>query len=162
MSNLGVKTVTRVDEKSLTVERIIDAPRTLVWDAWTKPEHVSRWWGYGGVPLHACEIDLRVGGSYRYVQRGEDGTEFPFIGIYREVVQPERLVYTMIFDIVPYNEHESVTTDTFEELHNGKTKLIMRTEYVSAEALQGSIASGAEKGAIASMERFADYLVNLV
>ncbi|MBP1996727.1 uncharacterized protein YndB with AHSA1/START domain [Paenibacillus eucommiae] len=104
------------------------------------------------MPLHACEIDLREGGTYRYVQLGPDGTEFPFIGTYREIVKPERLNYTNdFFDITPFNEHESVIFDTFEQLEGDKTKLTMRTEYVSAEALQGSLTSGAEQGAIAFM-----------
>lgn len=161
MNENGAKTTTRVEGQALIVERIFQAPRELVWDAWTKPEHVSRWWGHGGVPLYACEIDLRVGGTYRYVQRGPDGTEFPFTGTYREIVKPERLNYTMIFDMVPYNEHESVIFDSFEQLADGRTKLTMRTEYDSVEALQGSIASGAEQGAIASMERYAEYLAQL-
>jgi len=161
VSQKNNKAMSRVDGLSLTVERIFDASRELVWNAWTNPEHVSRWWGYGGVPLHACEIDLRVGGSYRFVQRGEDGTEYPFIGTYREIVKPEFLNYTMVFDVIPFNEHESVIFDNFEQLQDGKTRLTMRTEYPSAEALQASLASGAEQGAIASMERFAEYLANL-
>ncbi|AVV57203.1 ATPase [Paenibacillus glucanolyticus] len=161
MSQQANKATTRVEGQALIIERIFEAPRELVWDAWTKPEHVSRWWGHGGVPLHACEIDLRVGGTYRYVQLGPDGTEFPIIGTYREIVKPERLNYTMIFDVAPYNEHESVIFDSFEQLEGGKSKLTMRTEYVSAEALQGSLASGAEQGAIASMERYAEYLAKL-
>jgi uncharacterized protein YndB with AHSA1/START domain len=160
MSNTETKTVTHVEDLSLIVERVFDAPRELIWDTWTKPEHVSRWWGYGGVPLYVCEIDLRQGGSYRYVQKGEDGTEYPFIGVYREVVRPERLVYTQIFDIAPFNEHESVTYDTFEEVESMKTKLISRTTFASTEALQGAIDSGMEKGSIDSMERFAEYLAN--
>jgi uncharacterized protein YndB with AHSA1/START domain len=158
MSKTETNAVSRVEELSLTVERVYDAPRELVWEAWTKPEHVSRWWGYGGVPLYVCEVDLRKGGTYRYVQQGEDGTEYPFIGIYREVVRPERLVYTQIFDVAPYNEHESVTYDTFEEVEGDKTKLTSRTEFASAETLQGAIDSGMEKGALDSMDRFAEYL----
>ena len=161
MSPIGTKATVRVEDNALIVERVFHAPRELVWEAWTNPKHVSRWWGHGGVPLHVCEIDLRVGGSYRYVQRGENGMEFPFIGRYREVVKPERLVYTMVFDMEPYNLHESVTTDTFEALEDGKTRLTMRTEYDSVEALQASVASGAEQGAIASMERFAEHLAGM-
>jgi uncharacterized protein YndB with AHSA1/START domain len=157
----SAKARSSVEGQALIVERIFQAPREHVWDAWTNPEHVARWWGFGGVPLFACEIDLRVGGTYRYVQRGQDGIEYPFIGTYREIVKPECLNYTMIFDIAPYNEHESLIFDSFEQLDDGQTKLTMRTEYSSAEALQGSIASGAEQGAIASMERYAEYLANL-
>lgn len=160
MSQFGAKATSRVEDLSLVVERVFQAPRELVWDAWTNPEHVSRWWGASG-PLAVCEIDLRVGGDYRYVQRGEDGTEYPFIGKYREIVKPERLVYTQIFDVVPYNVHESVTYDRFETVEGGKTKLVSRTEFATAEALEGSIAAGMETGAIASMERFADYLGSL-
>jgi len=158
MSKTEIETVSRVENLSLIVERLYNVPRQLVWDAWTKPEHVSLWWGYGGVPLYVCDVDLRQGGSYRYVQKGEDGTEYPFIGSYREVTSPTRLVYTQIFDVETYNEHESVTYDTFEEIEGEKTKLTSRTEFKSAEALQGALDTGMEQGAIDSMERFGKHL----
>lgn len=158
MSNANV--TTRIEGKTFIIERIFDAPRDLVWEAYTNPEHVSRWWGHGG-PLHSCEIDLKVGGSYRYVQQGEDGVEYPFVGTYREIVRPERLVYTMRFDVVPFNEHESVNIDTFEELPGDKTRLTMLTEYPSEEVLQGWLASGAEQGAIASLDRLAAHVATL-
>lgn len=161
MAQTNPKTVTKVEGNSFIVERLFEAPRELVWEVWTTPEHVAKWWGHGGVPLHACEIDLRVGGTYRYVQKGPDGTEYPFTGTYREVVRPERLNYTMVFDIAPYNEQPSLVFDSFESLADGRTKLTMRTEYESVEALQGWVSSGAEQGAIASMDRFADYLAQL-
>lgn len=160
MSENNAKTTTRVEDLSIVVERVFDAPRQLVWDAWTKPEHVEIWWGMGG-KLAACEIDLREGGTYRYVMKGPDGSEFPFIGVYREVVAPERLVYTRIFDVEPYSVHETYITDTFEQLQGDKTKLSFITEFPNTEALQGSLASGAEVGAIDSMERFAGYLAGL-
>jgi uncharacterized protein YndB with AHSA1/START domain len=161
MSQTNTKVKTRVEGLSLIVERIFDVPRELVFDAWTKPEHVSKWWGYGGVPLHACEIDLQKGGSFRYVQKGPDGVDFPFIGTYHEVIKQERLNYTFVFDMAPFNEQESNIVDTFEQLSDGKTKLTMRSEYTSAEALQASLDQGGEQGAIDSMERFAEYLTNL-
>lgn len=158
MSKNETETVSRVENLSLIVERVYNMPQQLVWDAWTKPEHVSLWWGYRGVPLYVCNVDLRQGGSYRYVQKEEDGTEYPFIGNYLEVDTPNRLVYTQIFDVEPFNEHESVTYDTFEEIEEEKTKLTSRTEFKSAEALQGALDTGMEQGAIDSMERFAKHL----
>ncbi|SHF19313.1 Uncharacterized conserved protein YndB, AHSA1/START domain [Seinonella peptonophila] len=161
MNQKQVKTVVKKEGLSLIVEREFDAPRELVWEAWTSPEHVAKWWGYGGVPLYKCEIDLREGGSYRYVQKGEDGSEFPTIGKYLEVVKPERLRYSMILDIAPFNEHESIVMDSFEQLSNGKTRLTMRTNYPTIEVLEASVASGAEQGAIASMERLSEYISNM-
>lgn len=154
-------TVMQTEDNVLVVERVFDAPRELVWDAWTKPEHVSKWWGHAGVPLHACEIDLRVGGSYRYVMKGPDGTEYPTVGTYREIISRERLNYTMTLDIVPFNEKHSFITDTFEPIDDGKTKLTMRTEYDSPETLQGWVANGAKQGAIESMDRLAQHIANM-
>ncbi|MCD9021635.1 SRPBCC family protein [Cohnella silvisoli] len=159
-NNAKNKTTTYVEDLSIIVERTFDAPRELVWEAWTKPEHVANWWGMGG-KLAACEIDLRPGGTYLYVLRGPDGNEYPFKGVYREVVKPERLVYTRIFDVEPFSIHESVVTDTFVAQPDGKTRLTFRTDFPTAEALQGSLASGAEAGAIDSMERFSEYLASL-
>jgi len=161
MGRTNATTIKQTGEKVLVVEREFEAPRELVWDAWTKPEHVSKWWGHGGAPLHACEIDLRVGGSYRYVMKGPDGSEYPTVGTYREIVEHERLNYTMTLDIAPFNEHVSVILDSFEQLPNGRTKLTMRTEYDSAETLQGWLANGAEQGAIESLDRFAAHLESL-
>jgi uncharacterized protein YndB with AHSA1/START domain len=155
-------TATYVEDLSLVVERTFDAPREIVWEAWSQPEHVALWWGYQGVKLAVCEIDLRVGGSYRFVQLTPDGTELPFKGVYREVVEPELMVYTQIFDIEPYSIHEAVVTDKFVEHPGGKTKLTSKTEFPTAEALQGALASGAETGAAASMERFAEHLKSMI
>src|ERR1700730_7518573 len=98
-------TVTYVEDLSLVVERTFDALRELVWEAWTQPEHVALWWGFQGVKLPICEIDLEEGVSYRFVHRFHDGSEMPFKGFYREVIKPERLVYTQIFDVEPYSIH---------------------------------------------------------
>jgi uncharacterized protein YndB with AHSA1/START domain len=160
-NNANLSATTYVEDLSLVVERTFDAPRELIWKAWTSPEHVALWWGYQGVKLPICEIDLREGGSYRFVQHAPDGSELPFIGVYKEVVKPERLVYTQIFDVEPYSIHESVVYDTFTEEPDGKTRLSSRTEYATLEGLQGALASGAEAGAVASMEQFAEHLKSL-
>ncbi|SEB61100.1 SRPBCC domain-containing protein [Paenibacillus sp. GP183] len=164
MTNNNAKkdTATYIEDLSLVVERTFDAPREIVWEAWSQPEHVALWWGYQEMKLHVCEIDLRVGGSYRFVQLTPDGAELPFKGVYREVVEPELMVYTQIFDVEPYSIHEAVVTDTFVEHPGGKTKLTSKTEFPTSEALQGALASGAEAGAAASIERFAEHLKSLI
>lgn len=155
-------TVTYVEDLTLVVERTFDAPREIVWEAWTNPEYVALWWGFQGVKLPVCEIDLREGGGYRFVQHIPNAGEMPFKGVYREVVKPERLVYTQIFDVEPYSIHESVVTDTFLEQPGNKTKLSSRTEFATEEALQGALAGGMEAGAADSMERFAERVNMLI
>ncbi|WP_135554708.1 SRPBCC domain-containing protein [Paenibacillus cymbidii] len=149
-------TTTYVEDLNLIVERIFDAPREIVWEAWTNPEHVAVWWGFQGVKLPICEIDLREGGSYRFVQQIPQVGEMPFKGVYREVVKPERLVYTQIFDVEPYSIHESIVTDTLSELPGNRTKLTSITTFATEEGLQGALAGGMETGAVDSMERFAE------
>src|SRR5690606_5079811 len=92
-------TLTLPSEREILLTRAFAAPRRLVFAAWTQPEHVVRWWGgCRAMTMPVCEIDLRVGGQFRYLLRMPDGSEFPFKGEYREVVAPEKLVHTQIFD----------------------------------------------------------------
>ena len=81
-------------DREILMTRVFDAPRRLVFEAWTKPEHVRRWYGCAAVTLEVCEIDLRVGGAYRYTLRGPDGVTHTMQGVYREIAPPGRLVYT--------------------------------------------------------------------
>ena len=102
--------------------RLFDAPRQLVFDAMTKPEHVRRWWGCISEDhsVTVCEIDLRVGGAWRFVHRGPEGEYPAFYGVYKEIDAPGRLVYTEIFE--PYPDGESLVTQLLTE-ENGKTRL---------------------------------------
>jgi uncharacterized protein YndB with AHSA1/START domain len=106
-------------ERKLVFTRVLDAPRRLVFDAWTRPEMLKHWFGPHGWSLVVCEIDLRVGGRWRFVLRDPDGTEMGMRGVYREIVAPERTVYTETFDGMP---GESLVTGVLAE-HDGKTKL---------------------------------------
>src|SRR5688500_11928262 len=85
-------TLTFPSDREMVITRLFNAPRKLVFEASTKPEHVRQWWGPRGTSLAVCEIDLRPGGKWRYVIRGADGQEFAFSGVYREIVAPERMV----------------------------------------------------------------------
>lgn len=87
-------TVTMPSERSILITRTFHAPRALVFEAWTKPEHVARWWDPSGVPLERCEIDLRPGGAFRFVHGGTSAMKHEFAGIYREIDPPSRLVFT--------------------------------------------------------------------
>src|SRR3989442_1038464 len=94
----GRLSVAAQSDRELVMTRVFDAPRQLVFDAWTRPELFVRWFGPRGWSVPVCEIDLRPGGSYRYVLRGPGGAEIGLRGAYREVVPPERLVCTQVFD----------------------------------------------------------------
>jgi len=85
---------TKEKEHELVPTRVFDAPRELVWKVWTDPKHVARWWGPHGFTNPVCELDVRPGGAIRIHMRGPDGTVYPMTGVYLEVVEPERIVFT--------------------------------------------------------------------
>jgi uncharacterized protein YndB with AHSA1/START domain len=151
------KTTFTVDpEKPIVVmTRAFDAPRHLVFDAKTKPELLRRWYGPHGHAVVTCEIDLRVGGAYRIVNRDPQGNEWGFRGVYREVVRPERLSCTWIFEPMP--DKETVVTDVFVE-HAGKTTVTTTQEFPTLADRDGYLASGAEAGANESLERLDEVL----
>ena len=154
--------VTLPSDNEIQMERTFDAPRALVFDAVTKPEHVTKWWGGGGgvEQLAVCEIDLRVGGAYRYVIKKAGGQEYPFRGIYREIDRPVRLVYTQIYDVAPFNQSEAVVTTIFEE-HNGRTTLRETSWCESKDVRDGWLQSGMEQGAGKSLDALAELLETL-
>lgn len=137
------------------ITRVFDAPRRLVLEAWTKPEHVKRWYGLRTLTMTVCEIDLRPGGAYRYVLRGPDGTDYAFSGVYREIVPPARLVYTWGWEAMP--GHEALETVTFDE-HDGKTKLTTKTLFQTAADLEGWAKSGGKEGMAETLDRLAEHL----
>ncbi len=124
----------------------------------TKPEHVRRWWGFPSAEWLTCEIDLRVGGAWRYAVREEDGTEVEFYGEYREIEPAERLVNTEIF--APFPDAPSLVTSTLEE-RDGKTVLTAVSEYTSREVRDMVVETGMEEGAALSYDRLEDLLATL-
>jgi uncharacterized protein YndB with AHSA1/START domain len=148
----------RDGDRALVISRTFDAPARIVFDAWTKPELVKRWWApeCHQVSLVGCDADVRVGGRYRYVLRPESGDEFAFSGEYTEITPHTRLVYTQIFEPMAHAGAVVVTVD-FEE-RDGKTNLVSREVYPSVEALEGALASGMETGMRAAMDQL-DVLV---
>lgn len=147
------KTTTPSD-REIVLTRLFDAPRHLLWEAMTKPEHVRRWWGNlgDGYSVPVCEIDLRVGGRWRFVNRHPQG-EAAFYGEYREIVRPDRIVFTEIFE--PFPDAESVVTSVFTE-EGGKTRMTVSCIYPSRDVRDMVINSGMSRGAGLSYDRLED------
>ncbi|HEX4593838.1 MAG TPA: SRPBCC family protein [Bryobacteraceae bacterium] len=159
MTNTGHFTVTTPADREIMMTRIFDAPRGLVFEALTKPELVKQWLlGPPGWTMPICEIDLRVGGSYRYLWRNIDGKEMGMRGVFREVVAPERIVATERFDD-PWYSGEAVGTQILKE-QAGQTTLTITVLYESREIRDGVLKSGMERGVAASYDRLADLLVS--
>jgi uncharacterized protein YndB with AHSA1/START domain len=115
-------TAAKEKEHELVLTRVFDAPRELVWKVWTDPKHVARWWGPHGFTNPVCELDVRPGGAIRIHMRGPDGTVYPMTGVYLEIVEPERIVFTSAALGADGNPmFEVLTTVTFAE-QGGKTK----------------------------------------
>jgi uncharacterized protein YndB with AHSA1/START domain len=118
-------TATRSAERELVITRVFDAPRALVFKVWTEPERLVRWWGPEGFTVPSCEMDLRPGGAFRFLMRSPEGTDHRLQGVYREIVEPERLVFTWAWvDADGKPGHETLVTVTFAE-HGAKTKLTL-------------------------------------
>jgi uncharacterized protein YndB with AHSA1/START domain len=145
---------------TVVVTRMFDAPRELVFEALTKPEHLSHWWGPRGFTLPVCENDVRPGGAYRFINRAPNGNEYPFKGVYREVVPPEKLVFTQRFDVEPFSRDEEVVTVALEE-QNGKTMVTITELFQSVEHRDGKMKFGAKDGMLQSYDRLAELLGGL-
>jgi uncharacterized protein YndB with AHSA1/START domain len=151
--------VTTPSDQEIRMTRLFDAPRHLVFEAMTKPEHVKRWWGRlgEGYSVPVCEIDLRPGGAWRFVNRHPKG-EVVFYGEYREITPPSRLVFTEIFEQFP--DSVSVVTADFTD-EGGKTRLTATVRYPSLEVRDMVLASGMARGAGISYDRLEDLVAEL-
>jgi len=151
VANSDTFKVTTPSDLEIRLTRLFDAPRRLVFEAMSKPEHITRWWGClgDGYSVPVCEVDLRPGGAWRFVNRSPKG-EFGFHGVYREIVPPERVVFTEIFELFP--DTESVVTAVLSE-ENGKTRLTVISLYPSMDVRDMVLKSGMEKGAGISYDR---------
>jgi len=160
MKSAGTLQLTAPGERDIVMTRVFDAPRQLVFDAHTQPELVKRWLlGPPGWSLPVCEIDLRVGGKYRYVWRHDrNGTEMGMGGVYREIKAPERIVSTEKFDEAWY-PGEAVGTLVLVE-QGGRTTLTNTMRYESRAARDAALKSGMESGVKASYDRLARLLAS--
>jgi uncharacterized protein YndB with AHSA1/START domain len=158
MKNSGTFTISARGDREIVVTRKFDAPRELVFDAYTKPELVRRWLlGPDGWSMPVCEIDLRAGGKYRYVWKQDNGgQEMGMGGVYREVVWPERFVATEVFDEAWY-PGQAVDTIVFTE-HAGKTTMTQTILYDSRETRDAVLKSPMQKGMAMSYDRLEGFL----
>lgn len=156
---VGVMTLTLKSDLEIELTRVFDAPRRLVFEAHSRPEHVRRWWGPRGTTMTSCEMDFRPGGAWRYVLRKANGKEYAFRGEYREIVPPERLVWTFGFEGMP--GEPGVEAFTLAE-RDGKTTLTAVSKFDSVEQRDAVIASGMEKGAAETYDRLEEHLRTMV
>jgi uncharacterized protein YndB with AHSA1/START domain len=146
--------VTTPSERDIVITRTFDAPRTVVFEAWTKAEHVTQWWDPSGAPLSVCEIDLRPNGAFRFVNRGPDGSEHAFAGIYRDISAPARLVFTTR---VSPSGAESVGTLVFSE-HGGQTTLTMTIACNSMADRDALLKMRVDVGTVRTLDNLAEHL----
>ena len=158
MENTRRAKVTMPSEREIVIERVFDAPRELVFDAYTRPELLKKWLlGPDGWSMPVCEVDLRTGGRYRYVWRNDsDGREMGMGGVYREVVASERIVATEVFDEAWY-PGEAVDTIVLSE-RDGKTTLTQTIVYNSRETRDAVLKSPMQTGMAMSYDRLENFL----
>jgi uncharacterized protein YndB with AHSA1/START domain len=159
VKNVGKLQISTPSDREIAMTRVFAAPRTMVFDAFTKPELLRRWLGVrGGWTFAVCEVDLKVGGKYRWVWRGPSGKEMGMGGVFREIVRPERVVCTEKFDD-PWYEGEAVDTMTFVE-RNGKTTATTTVLYASKEIRDAVLKSPMETGVAESYDNLDEVLAS--
>ena len=154
----ATSTLTLPSDREIVMERVFNAPRELVFKAYTDPNLIPKWWGPRRYTTTVDKMDVRVGGAWRFVQRDAAGNEYAFNGEYREIAPPDRLSYTFEFEGMP--GHVLLETVTFEE-RDGRTKVTVTSLFASVEDRDGMLESGMEEGANESQERLAELLETL-
>lgn len=143
MTSRKLEIIAEPGKTSFTTRRIVDAPRALVFDAFTKCEHLKNWMGPKSLTMVSCETDLRAGGRYRFVFRAPDGSEVGFSGEFKEVARPERVVRTFVFEPIP----DAAALETLELTEaDGKTMITTTTLHKTVENRDGHVNSGMEAG----------------
>ena len=160
MNDISTVEVTTPSDREVQIKRSFDARPQLVFDAHTKPELIRRWLtGPDGWQMTVCDVDLRVGGAYRYVWRNVDGRDMGMGGRFREIEAPARVVHTELFD-EDWTGGEVVTTTLFTAEGDGKTMLTVTTVYSSKEARDGALATGMTSGLDTSYDKLAALLAS--
>lgn len=158
MTSSATATVTLPSDEQILITREFDAPKHLVYKAWTTPELVKRWWSANRGEMTIAEIDLRVGGAWRYVMVAQGGVEVAFHGEYREIVPNERIVCTEVYEAMP--EGEAVNTLTLTE-ENGRTTLEVLVQHTSKQHRDAHIDSGMEDGLQEAMDLLEHVAISL-
>jgi uncharacterized protein YndB with AHSA1/START domain len=150
--------VTTPSDREIVITRVFDAPREAVFKAMTDPTLIPQWWGLRDTTTIIDKFELRPGGAWRFIERGPNGNEDAFRGVYREITPPERLVYTFEWEGMP--GHVLVETITLEEV-DGKTKVTDTSLFHTKEERDGMLQSGMEEGASQSWDRLAELLAKV-
>ena len=159
MTSSGKAVVTLPTDTQILITRDFDAPRHLVYRAWTTPELIKRWWAGDHGAVTSAEVDLRVGGTWRYVMTANEGFEVAFHGEYRDIVTDERIVSTEVFEGMP--DAAALTTNTFTE-KDGRTTLTILVEHSSQEDRDAHINSGMESGMQEAMDDLEEVALSLL
>jgi uncharacterized protein YndB with AHSA1/START domain len=149
--------ITLPSDTEILQVREFDAPRELVFRAYTEPEILAQWWGPRKYEIIIDHMDVRPGGTWRVIHRDAEGNEHPFRGKYREITPTHKIVNT--FEYEPFAGHISVENATFEDIGNNRTRLTVRSEFASKQDRDGMVESGMEEGAAESLERLDEILV---
>jgi predicted CoA-binding protein/uncharacterized protein YndB with AHSA1/START domain len=155
----SITTFTMPSDLEIVATRVFDAPRELVFKAYTTPSLLQRWYGSADTNVIVDRMDLKPRGSWRVIDRGAGEADHAFSGVYLDVEPPSRLAYTFNYEPLPGN-HEAVATVTFEEV-DGQTRLVTSTRYLTVEDRDGMVKSGMEQGTAESMDRLAELLRRL-
>jgi uncharacterized protein YndB with AHSA1/START domain len=158
MTMTALDITTPADEPVILTSRFFKAPPALIFEAWTTPKHLRNWWGPRALELVTCDVDLRVGGSYRFVHRAPDGQEFAFSGEYLEIDPPHRLVATWVWEGMP--DDVAVETLILEAVEGGT---IVRSEarHTTLAARNQHIENGMEGGMVETYERLDELVASL-
>lgn len=146
-------------EREVTITRVFDAPRELVFEAWTDPKHLARWWGPHGFRNPVCEVDLRPGGRILIHMQGPDGVVYPMTGTFKEIEPPERLAFlSAALDQEGKPVLESLTTVTFAKLHGNQTQLTVHAHATGLKPIAAEYLAGMQEGWTQSIERLSQHL----
>ena len=159
MNDRNLEIVAEPGKPTIATRRVVHAPRALVFDAFTKPEHLKRWMGPRMLTMVTCVSEARVGGAWRMVYRTPDGQELGFHGEFREIVRPERIVRTFVFESFP--DQEALETLTLDE-KDGKTTVSTLTVHKTIHGRDGHLAHGMEAGMTEGYARLDELLVSLL
>lgn len=154
-----LNTIAPHGEPIIIMTRTLNAPRALVWEAWTNPKHIEKWWGWRDANVVVQKLDFHAGGTWRIQGQGKDGSVYTFVGTYKEIVKPEKIVNTFGVEGM-FDGSELVETHTFEDA-GGKTLYKSVSQFDSLANRDGMLATGMEAGARESMDQLDELLAGM-
>ncbi len=146
-------------KQEIHITRVFDAPRDLVFKAYTTPQHIPHWWGPRRLTTVVDKMDVKVGGVWRFINRDQQGNEFAFHGVYHDILSPERIVQTFEYEGTP--GHVLLETAVFQALPDGKTRFTATSVFQSVADRDEMVSSGMQEGSSQTWDRFAELLTTL-